>query len=232
MKLFSTSIFLLIFGFLFYGNNEEKQFVSIQDCEVDLEAISGSYEGDCRRGKAHGEGKAQGTDTYTGEFRKGMPHGEGTYVWANGNTFVGEFDDGVKEGEGKLTIKRDSKADSVVTGFWEDDKYLGQYKDPYQVTSRSSEIQRIIFRRMGDNPNQIGVNFNREIQGGRLILDKAPNQQTGNGWINIDFPFDANVEAAVKTTQGTGTGYRNVSFEFEIYQPGNWDIQVSINPDI
>jgi hypothetical protein len=99
-------------------------------CRVRLPDLAGSYEGECHRGKAHGQGKAIGRDTYEGEFAKGLPHGHGTYTWANGNYYEGEFVKGAKEGEGKLVfapVKADSvQTDSVQFGLWKNDQFLGK----------------------------------------------------------------------------------------------------------
>lgn len=40
------------------------------ECKVLLPALSGSYEGGCRKGLADGDGVAIGTDTYKGSFKK------------------------------------------------------------------------------------------------------------------------------------------------------------------
>ncbi|MEM9675360.1 MAG: hypothetical protein ACFB15_02005 [Cyclobacteriaceae bacterium] len=94
------------------------------DCRVMVHDIAGSYEGDCHKGKAHGMGKAIGKDTYEGEFKKGYPDGEGTYTWINGDYFEGTFVKGQREGEGKM-VYASVNADSILTGYWEDDLYQG-----------------------------------------------------------------------------------------------------------
>jgi hypothetical protein len=58
---------------------------TVEDCKVLLPALSGSYEGSCKKGVADGRGKASGTDAYEGEFRKGLPDGKGTCTWSNGD---------------------------------------------------------------------------------------------------------------------------------------------------
>ena len=94
-------------------------------CRVRLPDLAGSYEGECRRGKAHGQGKAIGRDTYEGKFAKGLPHGHGTYTWANGDYYEGEFVKGAKEGDGKLVFAS-VKADSIQTGRWDNDRFLSE----------------------------------------------------------------------------------------------------------
>ncbi len=97
-------------------------------CRVRLPDLAGSYEGECHRGKAHGQGKAIGRDTYEGEFAKGFPDGQGTYTWANGDYYEGAFVKGDKEGEGKMVFasaKSDSvQTDSVQVGLWKNDLFL------------------------------------------------------------------------------------------------------------
>ena len=99
-------------------------------CRVRLPDLAGSYEGECHRGKAHGQGKAIGRDTYEGEFAKGVPHGHGTYTWANGDYYEGEFVKGAKEGAGKMVfvpVKADSvQTDSTQVGRWKNDQFLGE----------------------------------------------------------------------------------------------------------
>ena len=56
-----------------------------QDCVVSVAALSGKYEGDCKNGKADGNGKAMGEDAYEGAFRSGLPDGKGKYTWKNGD---------------------------------------------------------------------------------------------------------------------------------------------------
>lgn len=126
---------LLIFGVtlatLIGLVNQTSQVIveQAEDCKVRLDDIAGSYEGDCLKGKAHGQGKAIGKDTYEGEFKKGYPDGQGKYTWINGDYYEGSFVKGMKEGEGKM-VYASVNADSVITGMWEDDLYQGQETSP------------------------------------------------------------------------------------------------------
>ena len=121
-------------------------FVSViiaQDCKVLKESISGSYDGDCKKGLAHGNGNAKGVDTYTGEFKKGLPDGDGTYTWADGRVYKGEFKNGMMDGAGELTGTSAGTEGNVVTGYWEEDKYLGTTKEAYYVHHHSSEVRTV-----------------------------------------------------------------------------------------
>ena len=63
VKSISISIFFMLF--LLAPQLSQAQ------CKVLLEAVSGEYEGGCKKGKADGKGIAKGTDSYEGEFKKG-----------------------------------------------------------------------------------------------------------------------------------------------------------------
>ncbi|MGE5106277.1 MAG: hypothetical protein ACM3H8_01940, partial [Sphingobacteriales bacterium] len=58
------AFFLFISHFVYSQENQ---------CQVDLPALQGKYEGDCKNNKANGKGTAIGEDTYTGFFKNGLP---------------------------------------------------------------------------------------------------------------------------------------------------------------
>ncbi|NEU09256.1 hypothetical protein GZH53_13090 [Flavihumibacter sp. R14] len=134
MKLFLSS-------FLFTALLSSASYAQ-ESCKVLMPAISGGYEGECKKGKADGAGKAQGTDTYTGEFRSGLPNGKGVYQWANGDVYDGIWSNGKREGTGDMTFKKAGRPDSVVTGFWKKDAYVGKFEKPYKVLSRSLQVAK------------------------------------------------------------------------------------------
>ncbi len=71
-------------------------------CYVVDVRLRGSYNGECRKGKAYGRGKAVGIDTYQGGFINGVKNGRGTYVWANGDRYIGQFKGGKEYGRGMM----------------------------------------------------------------------------------------------------------------------------------
>jgi hypothetical protein len=118
-------------------------FVSFsQSCAVSVETLSGTYEGDCKKNKADGKGTATGEDTYTGDFKSGYPDGKGKYVWKNGDWYEGEWKKGMREGQGAMHYINVKTNDSLISGFWKKDKYIGKYEKPYIVHNKTPDITR------------------------------------------------------------------------------------------
>lgn len=188
------------------------------DCKVLAEALAGQYEGECKKGLANGVGKATGMDTYEGDFKKGLPEGVGKYTWSNGDVFEGTFKKGLKEGDGKLTYSPERLADSVLTGFWKKDKYYGLYENPYKVLDKTSPVNRIVVRKLGDSPNNILIRGEMD-----LLRERGVNSRyfSGEGFDNVQFPFTADMEAS----------HANVPFSFKvvIYEPGRWEVVVNFD---
>lgn len=203
--------FLFLTGTLLYSQKNE-------DCKVLLESIAGLYEGDCRKGLANGKGISVGTDTYEGEFKKGLPEGVGTYVWSNGDVFTGTFKKGRKEGDGKLTYAPGRSADSTLTGFWKGDTYIGLYENPYKVLAKTSPVNRVIVRKLGESPHDIHIKGEMD-----MLREKGLNSTyfTGSGFDHVQFPFTMDMEAS----------HANVPFSFKvlIYEPGRWEVVVNFD---
>lgn len=128
-----------------------------QTCEVDKESLKGTYTGDCKKNKAHGKGKAVGTDTYEGEFKNGVPDGQGTYTWSNKNVFVGKYIKGLREGKGTMTIKQAGGQDSVIEGFWKKDAYIGKYEKPWIVHSKTGSVRDVEVEFISDPIRKIKI---------------------------------------------------------------------------
>ena len=111
-----------------------------QNCIVQKEAINVNYSGDCKKGKAHGKGKAVGVDTYEGEFKNGLPDGQGFYIWDNGDNYSGHFVKGLREGKGTMRYKKENASDSIVDGYWKKDAYVGKNEHPYIIHFKSKLI--------------------------------------------------------------------------------------------
>jgi len=198
--------------------------VKAQDCKVKLEAISGTYEGGCKKKLADGVGVAKGKDTYEGEFKKGFPHGKGIYTWENEDVFEGIFVKGEMEGEGKFTAKENGE---VVTGFWNDGEYIGKEKDPFKVLSRGSKTKSVKGRRISGDKNQIDVVF--QDQGKRISTKSITLRKIDGNFANIlQNGFKKEIQQVNYPFRGMITGPS--SFEFKISQPGHWELTVELMP--
>lgn len=198
-------------------------FTNGQSCKVKIQAISSSYHGDCKSGLAHGQGEATGADRYSGSFKKGYPEGQGTYTWKNGDVYEGEWNKGMMDGEGKLTVSNGT----VKTGFWKKGEYLGIHKNP--------------FRKLDKSPNISSYTLNKDAKGQnnsiRFYLRKDQNVEN-NPEINV-VVHNGNFANLIQS--GLFTEIQNVTYpfkarvffgtefiEFEIYQPGFWNIKTDI----
>jgi hypothetical protein len=168
MKLLYRYLFILPGLFIF------QEGIAQESCKVLMPSIAGTYEGGCKKGKANGEGKAEGTDQYLGEFKDGLPHGQGVYRWKNGNFYDGEWANGKKDGNGGMAYRREGKTDSVVTGFWRKDVYVGKNEKPFKVYNRTSQISKVEVK-FAPSPN-------REIQ--ILLSNTTGNMPNLNGTIS------------------------------------------------
>lgn len=185
-----------------------------ESCTVLMPSLQGKYEGECKKGKANGQGKAEGADQYSGEFKDGLPHGKGKYYWANGNSYEGSWTKGKKEGEGAMTYKRASKADSMVAGFWKKDLYIGKFERPYTVYNRTNEFTKadvkfapstdreitvLISNTTGNTPTLTGMmpraalNDISIMKGSyiRLVTVSETSKQIAYKLENVTFPFRA-----------------------------------------
>ena len=223
MKLLYST--LIVFLFLCISKSQAQE-----DCKVLMEDISGSYEGDCKKGLAHGEGIAKGKDTYKGSFKRGVPDGKGVYTYSNGKVYEGEWNHGLKEGEGKLMFST-LHGDSVKTGFWRDDRYLGEkYIPPYEVLQESN-VERYSIKKQPTNASHRIILRIRDLSGNISgITGFNMNVSSGikNGDTNrllveyIDFPFEGYITyTAAAKMSGQPI---NVLFTFKINDPGTWEV--------
>ncbi|HUH34047.1 MAG TPA: hypothetical protein VLZ28_08825, partial [Daejeonella sp.] len=205
------------------------------------EALSGSYDGECKKGKANGNGKAQGTDQYEGEFKDGLPNGEGVYQWKNGDTFSGAWIAGKRSGKGDMTFKRAGKTDSLVTGFWKRDVFAGKFEKPYQVMSRTLQVTKsdvkfeaspirevvIVLSNTTGNMPTLGGRITAKAVLGEVNVSKGSytrlmnlydnNKNTGYKLENVTFPFRAKFRF----------GSQEVDVEF--FEAGKFALEVTLN---
>jgi hypothetical protein len=193
----SVIIFLVVFLFA-------KNHIKGQDCLVSSDSLKGNYTGDCRKGKAHGQGKAAGTHTYEGSFKNGLPDGLGTYFWPDSSRFTGNYSKGIKQGKGTMIYRLPNETDSVVEGYWKGDKYLGEYENAWELVSRSPGVSRVEVQHNPENKNQIS-------------LTPADNSSmTGLRIINIQVQRGSYMDAISNSTKlsGVQTILRQVVYPF------------------
>ncbi len=201
------------------------------DCVVKLPAISKEYSGGCKKGLANGKGFAKGVDSYKGQFSKGLPHGKGTYTWADGTTFKGRWVNGKRDGKGTLVYKIAGK-DSVVTGYWKGNNYLGEkIALPYKI-DRKYNVTRYSINKASDANNVIRIklfksgHYNTDIENFTLVYDNGDEYELGNmmGIQNIIFPVS--VKVSYLTWNYLHTSQYDVIFEFTINEPGTWEVTI------
>lgn len=224
VKIYSLKEFFFIL-FLFVANYSLGQQAS---CKVRLPAIAGAYSGECKNGLAHGNGIAQGIDHYEGQFHKGIPEGRGTYRWADGTYYEGQWKSGLREGKGKMVYR-----DSVVNGYWKDDKYMGEKLiAPFKITN-SMSVSRSTITKSISSGNGVKIRIlqggsdNVSIEGFSLAYNSGQEYRMGNtyGLQNASFPLD--VKITYRTWNQLHTSQYNVIFEFTIYDPGTWNVDIT-----
>jgi hypothetical protein len=216
-----NKLFLIVV--LIYGS-----FASAQqsECKVILANISGSYSGGCKNGLAHGKGIAQGVDRYEGRFINGMPDGDGTYTWANGTYYEGQWKNGRKEGMGKMGY-----LDSLVVGYWRDDKYLGEkFVPPFKI-KYSLSVPRYTLTKSGSVDNGVAIRIMMEgddnfIEDLSLAYSSGGEYRISNiyGIRNTSVPLD--VKVTYRSWNQIRTATHQVIFEFTIYEQGTWDVTI------
>jgi len=199
------------------------------DCKVLIPELSGEYIGKCKKGLAHGKGKATGIDTYEGSFKKGLPNGGGVYTWKSGAIYDGDWRDGHRYGEGVFTFKYDD-IDSVQAGIWKDDVYMGPIPVKPKVITKTA-VTRYNFRREGDGDRilidlSLNGSPNKDILDLTLIATSGSSFEMGRsiGFEGVAFPVI--IKLSYLTWNTAHTSRNHATFEFEIEEAGNWQVDV------
>lgn len=222
------SLGLLILAFSLFFNYTFAQEES--NCKVLLEAISKSYDGDCKKGLAHGKGVAKGVDTYEGKFKKGLPNGQGKYIWANGDYYKGNWKDGKKNGTGYLYTASEDKG---VKGIWKDDKFVKEIVDPpYKVYSQTG-IQGYSFYKDDIKPYKIEVVFQRDgrqtktIDNDLRLTSSSGAIKTSSGFTGfeyVEFPFEGSIRFV--TMNRFNSSNVVCEMKFKITEAASWRIVI------
>jgi hypothetical protein len=213
-----------------------------ESCKVLMTAISDHYEGDCKKGKASGNGKAEGTDQYIGEFKNGLPHGSGLYRWKNGDFYEGKWANGKREGAGGMSYKRSGKTDSLVTGFWKKGVYSGIYDKPFVIHFQSIKVIKVeVIKNTKQNSNAIVIEV-QNTTGGTATLGGGLQARAEVTDIDLQKGSFGSINKALSGPKSTSQILGQVDYPFraifkfgdqqadiEILEAGYWKIFVNIN---
>lgn len=215
-----SGLLFLLFSSMGFAQNQ---------CKVLVPDLVGEYVGKCKKGFANGQGKAVGKDTYEGNFKKGLPNGEGIYTWASGATYDGYWVFGERSGEG-IYKYISNNADSVQAGMWKENEYLGP-KPEKPIVIRKEFVTRYNFRRNGDGDRiliDISLNGspNRDILDFSLISTSGSYFESGRSHGIETVMFPVTVKINYVSWNVAHTSRHSATFEFEISEPGNWQINI------
>ena len=200
------------------------------NCKVLKPELAGSYTGKCKQGLANGFGTAVGTDRYEGQFIKGLPDGKGTYTWATGESYAGEWEEGERSGAGDYTFFFNGK-DSIISGNWLKNNYIGPISKKPLVTSRTS-IDRYSIVKNGNFKNRVLVDIyqngvrNTSITNFMISSSSGYDTSVGLsvGFDEVSFPMTIKITYTTMNKLKTASYY--VEFECEIFEPGDWKIDL------
>lgn len=195
-----------------------------------MNSISTNYKGVCKNGLADGKGEASGVDQYVGDFRKGYPDGNGTYVWHTGEKYTGGWKKGLRDGKGDFTFSYNGR-DSVLSGIWKNDKYLGEkLLDPYTIDYKEG-VGRIMIMKLGDRP-YVQLKFSRNGSGANEISNLLMQGSSGSertegtltGFEQVTFPFNCKVR--FDAPNAFYSAIISCEVRFTINKPGAWLVSI------
>ena len=230
---------LLSFSFLQAQNLPQKEKDSFF-CKVTMNALVGSYLGDCKMGLANGDGTAHGLHRYTGNFKDGLPNGTGTYYYSDSQYYKGKFQDGKKEGKGEMHFTRSSMSDSVVAGFWSADEYRGKKYITYTF-STTEQFDLTEISPSAHSGNTVSIEI--------ATTSGTPNGASAPGYIlqlseltsptscilkhqsryESSFKSYATYELVGFPCKLFGTFSDGQTFEMELYKAANWKVRLFKN---
>ncbi len=169
--------------------------------------------------------------TSTRGIQEGISRRKGCLRLANREKYDGSWKKGFRDGHGTYTFKHEGR-DSVVTGVWKEDQYMGAAEiKPYTVTFRSG-ISRASFLKSGDFPNYVVYKFSRA--GGsaddinNLLMQGSTGDETVTsnftGFEQVTFPFEGKIKFSAPNA--LRTAMINCEMQFKINQPGAWTVTI------
>jgi hypothetical protein len=214
---------------------------STKTCKVELKTLTGTYEGECKNGFAHGKGEAKGGHRYVGMFKFGLPNGKGTYYYNNGIYYEGNFQEGLKEGKGETHYQRNGMTDSIVKGYWSADEYRGKSYKTYEITEMPA-FERVEITPSDESGNTLTIEIT-------TTTGTPKDQFSGSGYtltvtdiIAKDGSMIRKLETADNPAKYTvsyelskfpvklqGRFSNGRIFNLELYKKAKWRIQIFIN---
>ncbi|MBW6491818.1 MAG: hypothetical protein K0B15_11565 [Lentimicrobium sp.] len=207
-----------------------QEAISQETCRVLKPSIDGSYTGKCKKGLASGKGIANGIDHYEGQFIKGLPHGKGIYTWSTGEVYNGSWEKGKRHGEGSYSFFFNGN-DTVSVGMWINDRYAGPVVRKPMIISNTG-VERYTIRKYGDINKRVLVGFYQNGSPNSGISELFINANSGYqvnlgpliGYEGIVFPVTFKISYTTFNKLRTAT--HQVRFEFEIYEEGDWRVDL------
>jgi hypothetical protein len=188
--------------------------------------LVGKYEGELKKGLAHGEGIAVGLDSYTGHFAKGLPERLGTYTFSNGDIYRGEFLRGLFSGKGVFTYKK-AVGDSILEGYWEAGKYVGKTMvAPYEISNKTGSVNPSIICSGDGNKVEIVVfdPYNKYIIPQIMAMGQFTQQTYYARNLFFDAVFPLSFDIRYSCTNKMRSGIIDSTIRIKINKPGNWQI--------
>ncbi len=207
-------------------------FISIHTYSQELtgpvlkKELAGKYEGELKKGLAHGLGTAIGLDAYTGHFSKGLPESTGTYTFSNGDVYQGEFSKGLFSGKGTLTYKK-LNGDSIVEGYWKEGKYIGKILvAPYEISNKTGSVNpSVMYIGEGDKVEIVVMDpFSKYIIPQIMVIGQCTQQTYYSRNLFADAVFPITFDIQYSCINKTNAGIINSTIRIKINKPGNWQI--------
>ena len=211
-----------------------------QKCEVLVQTLKGTYEGDCKKSKANGKGTATGEDVYTGDFKNGYPEGFGKYVWENGDWYEGQWKKGLRDGQGIMHLTAENSKDSLLDGFWKKDKYTGKFEHPYIIHSKTADIVQVEVQHERSRIKDIFISL-ESTRGGAMAIGRQIPKPTITNLDIINGLFINQIDQA-NMPKTNSTTLRGVEFPFrarisigsemidiEFLEDGKYSVSIRIN---
>ena len=155
------------------------------------------------------------------------------YTFSDGHYYMGNFSKGKMNGAGKMYYESASGQDSIITGFWKKNNYIGEYENPFIVLDQTSNVGRVEVYKSGKGKDIIvemksmsggmGAQFTASLSETRIksgnYNTKSTNRLTNSEittFKDVTFPFRAVFVFGVAT------------LEIEFYEESNYKVMVPL----